>query len=179
MRKNTVSLNKKSVATAMLLALSAMTGSAFAADLSKYDKTFIDKAADAGATEIAASKVAQTKGGSPAVKGFADTMVTDHTKVAGELKELATSKGVTPSDAPSKPHQAEIDKLGTLDGAKFDAEYTNKIGVAAHTDAVKLFTDASKKANDPDVKAFAAKTLPGLEHHLEMAKELHAGMAKK
>jgi putative membrane protein len=145
-----------------------------AAEPSSYDKTFMTKAADAGATEIAASKVAETKAGDEKVKSFAQTMVGDHTKVADELKQLATSKNVTLSDAPSKPHAEKIAKLDKLEGKKFDKEYAKTIGVAAHKDAVKLFSDASKKASDPDVKAFAAKNLPALEHHLQMATELNS-----
>ncbi|OYO28755.1 DUF4142 domain-containing protein [Janthinobacterium sp. PC23-8] len=143
-----------------------------------YDKTFITKAADAGSTEIAASKVAQTRSTNAQVKQFADSMVTDHTKVADELKQLAASKQITVSDEPSARHKADIAKLNRLEGKEFDLEYAARIGVAAHKDAVKLFTDASQKATDPDIKAFAAKILPALQHHLDMANALHSSLGK-
>lgn len=181
--KTTTSLNMKKIAVTTFVAIvGGMTlGSmvaAHAADLSSYDKKFMEKAADAGSTEIAASKVAQSKSTNPQVKTFADTMVADHTKVADELKQLATSKGVTLSDQPSSKHQAEITKLNGLSGADFDKEYAKAIGVSAHKDAVSLFTKASKKATDPDVKAFAAKNAPALEHHLQMGKDLHTAVDK-
>jgi putative membrane protein len=159
------------------MALGSMVA-AHAADMSSYDKKFMEKAADAGSTEIAASKIAQSKSSNPQVKSFADTMVTEHTKVADELKQLASTKGVTLSDQPSSKHQAEITKLNGLSGADFDKEYAKAIGVSAHKDAVNLFTKASKKADDADVKAFALKTLPGLQHHLQMGKDLHASVTK-
>ncbi|MCC7702987.1 DUF4142 domain-containing protein [Janthinobacterium sp. GW460P] len=143
-----------------------------------YDKQFLTKAADAGSTEIAASKVAQSKSSNAEVKKFADAMVTDHTKVADELKQLASSKQIEVSDQPGAKHKAQIDKLSRLEGAQFDKEYAATIGVAAHKDAVKLFTDASQKASDPDIKAFAAKTLPALQHHLDMANTLHTAVGK-
>lgn len=178
----TFTMKKIAVTTLLAVASGMALGSlvaAHAAELSSYDKTFISKAADAGSTEIAASKAVSGKSSTPAVKSFADTMVTDHTKVADELKQLATAKGVTVSDAPSAPHQAEITKLNGLDGKKLDKEYAKKIGVDAHKDTVKLFKDASTKATDPDLKAFAVKTLPGLEHHLQMATDLNATVAKE
>lgn len=143
-----------------------------------YDKQFLTKAADSGSTEIAASKVAQSKSSNAQVKQFADSMVTDHTKVADELKQLAASKQITVSDEPSASHKADIAKLSNLEGKKFDQEYAAKIGVAAHKDAVKLFTEASQKATDPEIKAFATKTLPALQHHLEMANTLHSSLGK-
>ncbi|MGK5064922.1 DUF4142 domain-containing protein [Janthinobacterium sp. LB3P112] len=122
--------------------------------------------------------MAQSKSSNPEVKKFADAMLTDHMKVADELKQLASSKQIEVSDQPGAKHQAQIDKLGRLEGQAFDKEYAASIGVAAHKDAVKLFTDASQKASDPDIKAFAAKTLPKLQHHLEMANTLHAALGK-
>ncbi|MEG1325789.1 MAG: DUF4142 domain-containing protein, partial [Janthinobacterium sp.] len=112
------------------------------------------------------------------VKTFARTMVADHTKVAEELKQLASSKQIEVSDQPGARHQAQIDKLSRLEGQQFDKEYVAAIGVAAHKEAVKLFTEASQKASDPDIKAFAAKNLPALQHHLEMANALQAALAK-
>ena len=43
--------------------------------------------------------------------------------------------------------------------------------VSDHLGAVKLFENASKSA-DPDIAAFAQKTLPTLQHHLMMAQDL-------
>ena len=170
----------KSIAIGAAVALlSGMAINSIAANApGAYDKTFITKAADSGSTEIAASKVAQSKSTNADVKKFADSMVTDHTKVADELKQLAASKQITVSDQPGARHKADIAKLSSLEGKKFDQEYAARIGVAAHKDAVKLFTEASQKATDPEIKAFAAKTLPALQHHLDMANALHASLGK-
>lgn len=42
----------------------------------------------------------------------------------------------------------------------------------AHEDAVDLFKRYSEGGENAELKAWAAKTLPALEHHLEMAKNL-------
>ena len=62
--------------------------------------------------------------------------------------------------------------LSTSTGAKFDQHYAADIGVDAHQDTVALFEKAARDATDPDVKAFAAKTLPTLKQHLEMARSM-------
>jgi len=41
-----------------------------------------------------------------------------------------------------------------------------------HTKDVSEFEKQSTKGTDPDLKAFAAKTLPTLQEHLQMAKAL-------
>ena len=63
-------------------------------------------------------------------------------------------------------------KLTNLSGAEFDRAYTDEM-VQAHQRAVQLFEDVSHTAGDPDLKAFAAKVLPTLRHHLEMAQAAH------
>ena len=145
---------------------------AHAADLSSKDKKFLTDAAEAGHTEINASKIALEKNRSPAVKDFAETMVGDHTTMADELGKLAASKNVKLPDGPSTMQKAKIAILNKLDGATFDKQYASIIGVSAHEDTIKLFQDAAANAKDPDVKQFAAKGLPSLQHHLEMAKSL-------
>ena len=174
----TPSLKSVAIGAAVALLSGIAISSIAAAVPGAYDRQFLSKAADAGSTEIAASKVAQNKSSNEEVKKFADAMVSGHTTVAEELKQLASSKQIEVSDQPAAKHKAQIDKLGRLEGPQFDKEYAASIGVAAHKDAVKLFTDASQKASDPDIKAFAAKTLPALQHHLEMANALHAALAK-
>jgi putative membrane protein len=149
------------------------------AEPSSYDKEFLAHAADAGSTEIAASKLAATHASDPAIKSFAKEMVSDHTKVAAELKKLAKSKGVKLSDKPGKDNAEEVAKLRGLKGEEFDKEYANKIGVDAHKDTVEKFTNATRKATDPDVKDFAVRTLPRLQEHVAMAVKLHGNMGQK
>jgi putative membrane protein len=41
------------------------------------------------------------------------------------------------------------------------------------------FDHAARKAQDPAVKAFAAKTLPALKEHLRLAQDLRAQLARR
>lgn len=136
------------------------------------DSKFMEDAAHAGHAEIEASKLAQQKSQNADVKSFAERMIQDHGKVGSELDALAARKGVTtPKDA-SPAQKSEIKALSALSGAKFDKMYASRIGVAAHESAVKTFREASNTAKDADVKAFAARHLPDLEGHLQMARDL-------
>jgi putative membrane protein len=71
-------------------------------------------------------------------------------------------------------HQSKIDKLKSLNGAEFGSTY-NSEQVNGHKDAVSLFERYAKGGADPKLKEWAEKTLPTLQHHLEMAQDLAAG----
>lgn len=161
---------QKFLSLTMLVASAAFATHAHALS----DASFMKDAAHAGAAEIEASKLAQTKAKSEDVKKFADSMIADHTKVADELKALAASKNVKLPDGPSVKQKAEIKLIDAGDNDKFDERYAQHFGVKAHQDTIKLFQQAAKEAKDPEVKAWAEKTLPGLRHHLEMAQALSA-----
>ena len=154
-------------------------GSVWADTVAHSDAAFMKDAAQAGNFEVQGSQLALTKASSAQVKTFAQQMIDDHTKAGQELATLAASKGVKLSNEPSIAEKAKLKLLGTHEGAKFDAKYAESVGVSAHEDAVKLFTKAASEAKDADVKAFAAKTLPTLQHHLQMAQDLKAAVAPK
>jgi putative membrane protein len=44
--------------------------------------------------------------------------------------------------------------------------------VTDHEKAVQLFSPAAKEGHDADIKAFASQTLPTLQEHLQMARQL-------
>ena len=159
---------------ALLVAMGAFAAHAQA----RSDASFMKEAAHAGAAEIEASKLATTKAKNADVKTFADSMIADHTKVADELKALAATKNVKLPEGPSMKQKAEIKLIDAGDNDKFDERYAKTFGVKAHQDTIKLFEDASKNAKDPEVKAWAEKTLPGLKHHLEMAQALSVAPKK-
>jgi len=156
------------------VALMAVTGAVAAAGLERKDTRFMQEAAQAGMFEVSASQMAGEKASHPDVKAFASMMISDHTRVADELKQLAGSKNVELPTEPSAGMRAKLDKLQGKSAADFDKEYAKEVAVDAHQDAVKLFSKAAKDAADPEVKAFATRTLPVLQQHLARGKEVES-----
>ena len=123
--------------------------------------------------EVEMGKLAQDKAASNQVKAFARKMAEHHPKVNDELKQLAAAKGVTlPTDIAAKDRR-EINKLSKLSGAEFDREYMTSM-VSDHQKDVSEFKSESKSALDNDVKSFAAKMLPTLQQHLDLAQSTKA-----
>ena len=59
----------------------------------------------------------------------------------------------------------------------FDRSYANN-QVVAHEQTIEIFRTESQTSDDAELKAFAEKTLPTLEHHLQEAKALQTKYAK-
>lgn len=167
-------LHAKSALAAMLLCLAPGLYAAPPAG----DVEFMNKAAQAGQMEIDASKLAETKAASGTVKRFAGQMLQDHRAAAEDLKRLASAKGVQLPATPSHDDQKKLEAMGALQGTSFDKQYANEVGVKAHNDAVALFRKAASDARDNDVRDFAKKTLPTLEHHLDSAKTMASEVSR-
>jgi putative membrane protein len=150
-----------------------------AAAVSRSDAEFLTKAAQAGHAEVEGSKIAVAKAVNTQVRGFAQQMIDEHSKTNAELAALALAKGVAIPAQPSLGQSTKIQFLSGRDGAGFDRRYAETLGVGAHRDALRLFQKAATGASDPDIKAFAAKMVPALQHHLEMATELKGVVDKE
>jgi len=136
---------------------------------------FMTEAATGGMAEIELSRLAATKSQNAEVKKFAQKMIEDHTNANVELKQMAGKKNVTLPTALDAAHQAVKDKLSGLSGAAFDKEYVNAM-VTDHEKTVGLFKTQADGGTDADAKAFAAKTLPKLQGHLDMIKGMQGKM---
>jgi putative membrane protein len=133
---------------------------------------FVKEVAISDMFEIQSSTLAQDKGNAPE-KSFASQMVTDHTKTSTELKGLVSS-GKVKADLPTaldSSHQSKLDKLKSESGKDFSSDFDSD-QVSAHKDAVSLFQRYAKGGDNPDLKDWAGKTLPALQHHLDMAQKL-------
>jgi len=171
-------------ASAALLALAAATpsfaqsvpektGVNQALAIAPKAQDFVTLVAQSDMLEIQSSKVALQKSDSAKTKAFAQKMIDDHTKTSTELKGLVSSGKVKVS-APSaldKKHEAKLDNLTKSNGKDFTKQYDD-MQVSAHKDAVSLFERYAKDGDNPDLKAFAGKTLPTLKEHLQMAQDL-------
>jgi putative membrane protein len=162
-----------------LLILSVLSCSLCAADsaVKGKDKSFLKDAYEDGLAEISAGQLASSKATNADVKAFAQHMVEDHTKANAELKTLADSKKVEVPSEPSTVAKGKAKLLESKSGGDFDKAYVDAM-VKDHDKAVKAFAKSANEAEDADVKAFAAKTLPTLEGHLKMAQDLQAKIGK-
>lgn len=142
------------------------------------DLAFMNDAAPGGMAEVELGRMASKQATDSEVKRFAAQMITDHTKAGEELKQLAQGKKVMLPAEVLPAHKEVMEKLAKLNGAEFDREYV-KAMVAAHEKDVTAFNATAQGATDADVKAFAAKTLPTLQMHLQMIKDLDVKMSGK
>jgi putative membrane protein len=141
------------------------------------DQTFVTKAASSNMFEIESSELANDKAQGDEVKDFAKQMIKDHGKAGKELSSLAEDRGAqVPRELDAK-HAAQLQKLEGLEGAEFDAAYI-QAQRAAHKEAVSLFSTYSKSGGDPELTAWAAKTLPTLQEHARHVQGLNPGMAE-
>jgi putative membrane protein len=133
---------------------------------------FVKEVAISDMFEIESSKLAEQKGNTQE-KSFAQQMVTDHTKTSSDLKQMV-SGGKVKAELPStldSSQQSKLDKLKDASGKDFSSDFDSD-QVSAHKDAVSLFERYAKSGDNADLKDWAGKTLPTLQHHLDMAQEL-------
>ena len=109
--------------------------------------------------------------GDVTAKDFGERMVKDHQKANEELKTIASSKGATIPTNLTRTEKSTMEKLQKANGAEFDREYAAAM-VKDHRTDVKDFKDAADDLKDPELKAFAQKTLPTLQEHLRMAEDM-------
>jgi putative membrane protein len=117
--------------------------------------------------------VVASKGATVEGKEFATMMVQDHTKANAELAGLAAKKNITLPTTLREDHQKVLHDVTEEKGVEMDKEYLKEM-VKDHEEDVKEFKEASVKASDPEIKAFATKQVPVLQHHLEMAQQMSA-----
>ena len=144
--------------------------------MSSADQKFMMMAATGGMAEVEMARLALQRSANESVKQFAQKMIDDHTAAGEELKQVASTKGITLPMQPDARQMAMMAKMQRLSGAEFDMMYVKEAGVKAHQDMEKLFTKESMSGKDTDAKAFASKTLPTVRMHLQMARDMMASM---
>ena len=136
----------------------------------KDDSEFALKAAEGGLMEVKLGELAQTQASSPEVKKFAQQMITDHSKANTELQQLAREKNISIPTSLGEDKQKKYDDFASKKGEEFDRAYSDFM-VKDHKEDVDLFQKEADNGGDPELKAWAAKTVPVLKHHLQMAED--------
>jgi putative membrane protein len=135
------------------------------------DQTFIKKAVVGGLAEVQLGTLAVEHAASPDVKQFGQRMVEDHEKANQELMAVVEQKGIAVPTALDCKHRQAADRLAKSDGTAFDRASIQEM-VKDHAEDVSLFRTEAQQGKDPELKRLAANTLPTLEEHLNLARNL-------
>ncbi len=145
--------------------------------LSSRDSNFVMQAAQNGMLEVQLGKLAVQRGSSAGVKQYGQQMVEEHTQKNQELMQLAMQKGMEVPTEMSSQNKALGDRLSGLSGTSFDTAYKQAM-IDSHNQAIALFQAQSQQGQDPELKAWATKTLPNLQAHLQMVNQMLADTSK-
>ena len=143
-----------------------------AAETIEDDSKFVVKATSGVNMEVELGKYAEQNAVSPSVKSFGKMMSEDHSKDKAELAKIASVKSIAIPAVTGEDFQKHINDITSKKGADFDKAYISFM-VSDHKDDISEFEKEVKDGKDADIKAFATKGIPVLQHHLDMAKSIN------
>ncbi|HET6433092.1 DUF4142 domain-containing protein [Dyella sp.] len=140
---------------------------------SSADSTFVRKASEGNAKEIALGKIAQDKGNSSAVRQYGQQMVHDHSAANQKLQSIAQANHLQMS--PPEPEQGRTaQEFRAMQGQGFDKAFAQRM-VQDHQKAIDLYQKELREGRDPAIQSYARGTLPTLQRHLQNAWQLPGG----
>lgn len=139
---------------ALPLAASSVLFSAavLAATATPADRAFVAKVSQGGMFEVAAGKLAQTRGSTQDVRNFGTTEVHDHTLVGDKLKAISASEGIAVASSPNAEFAGKLSRLASLSGTAFDKAYLTEMATLHDGDGAAF----AKRAGNGGSAAFRA-----------------------
>ena len=135
------------------------------------DSAFIREAAAGNVLEVRLGTLAGQKASSPAVKQFAQRMVSDHTTMGNQWTALISRNGLPIKSNLDATQLQTVSQLGSLSGAAFDQAYMSTM-VQDHQQDVSRFQSLGPSAQSADVRQLAASGLATMQQHLSMAQQV-------
>lgn len=132
---------------------------------------FVQKASLANMFEIEASKLALERSQVKEVKDFAQMLVDAHTASLAELTSLSSSAMVTAPTVLDNHFNDQLTKLRDAKVEDFDDVYIDQ-QTEVHENSRDNLKSYSENGVDAGLRAFAAKTVPAVETHLETVRAL-------
>jgi putative membrane protein len=115
-----------------------------------------------------ASRLAAARSNNPAVKDLANTVLARQQTVQPELLRLLHLRGMA-LPIPTNEHNKLLKQLGKLNGAKFDRLYVEEVVLRSTQVDIANYEKVATQAEDPVLKAWIEKQLPGLRFEFAKA----------
>jgi putative membrane protein len=120
--------------------------------------------------EIKGGQLALSKSSNAAVKALAQRLITDHTKSLAEALQLAKKYRIDAEQEPTPTQKWQLEEVGELSGNAFDHDYA-ELEVADHEQDIEEAQDEVRMGCNPEIRADAAKEIPTLKQHLQLAQQ--------
>jgi putative membrane protein len=144
------------------------TAAAGANQMSDADRSFLMQAAKDGMKEVHMGQMAAQQGQSDDVKKLGRMIAADHQKANQQLMAIAAKKGV-------KPDTKHDMRMSKRDMKNFDQAWIGMM-INDHQKDIGLYQRQAQQGADPDLKAYAKKTLPVLQKHLKAVQQAQQKM---
>ena len=193
-----LSLKRASMAAALLVAIgcrgdtdgalidSAPGGLGDAVDMTgtqMNDREIVGAMVAANAAEITLSQVAVERATNPAVKSFAQMMITDHRAMNERIHALGRQLNVTSTASERTEDLADLaddaaEDLREQSGAEFDRAYMDKM-VASHEETLEIVNRAVESTNTAQLDQALADARTKVQQHLQRAREIHGTLQQE
>ena len=122
--------------------------------------------------EIQSSQMALQKSQNPAVRQFAQMMISDHMKTTDQVMAAARAAGMSPPPPAMMPMQQNmVRQLQPLSGADFDRTYLQQ-QVQAHQMALELHQNFAQSGDNAQLRAAASTAVPIIQMHLDRVRQI-------
>ena len=145
--------------------IALVSGAALAAPATPADRAFVAKVSQGGMFEVAAGKLAATKGSTQDVRDFGATEVHDHTLVGDKLKAISASEGVAIASSPNAEFAGKLSHLTSLSGTAFDKAYLSEMATLHDGDGAAFAKEAGN-GGSAAYRAFGAETHRIVQRHI-------------
>ncbi len=133
---------------------------------------FVRNAAISDMYEVEAARLAGERSGNAAIKRFAQHMMQEHETTTAQLKSAVQAMGGPSAPTGMDTHHTEMmSQLRNARSSDFDRLFVTQ-QIAAHENALALFRAYSQSGDNAQLRQWATTTLPKLEEHLTMARQL-------
>lgn len=139
--------------------------------VNRQDRKFVEDAAIAGMAEVQLGQLAAQRAQDPAVRDFANRMVSDHTPANQRLMTIASTVSITPPDKLDFMHRRTVKKLTKAEAKDFDKDYIES-QVSDHKKMIELMEEQMEDGQNAELKQYATDLLPRLREHLQLAQRL-------
>lgn len=149
----------------------------FDADSSQEKSAFAVEAASGNLAEIKLAQLAIQKSSNKEIKDIATMLEADHTAALGDLKSIASVKGITlPTDEPDKTKELITD-LSDDKPADFDKNWVKAL-MDKHEKTISDYEKALNDLKDEDLKAWITKVLPSIRSHHDKLMAINSKLKK-